>query len=134
MSGTVAPDVALAEFERFAEAMDLDLDPKGMDENDRRGFENAKRRFLTALEKGHLIVNDQGEPVFTPTIGDRTPITFYEPTGETMTTMDLKKAGHDIEKGIVAMAHHTKQPPVRYIKMANRDLRVCQAISILFLG
>ncbi len=134
MNGKVAPEVAQQEFERFAEAMDLDLDPKGMDAEDRKSFETAKRRFLTAVEDGRLVVNDTGEPVYTPQKGDTSPITFFEPTGGTMMAMDLKKAGHDVTKGLAAMADMTKQDIKRYHNMSNRDLRVCQAISVLFLG
>lgn len=132
MSGAIALEVAEAEFERFAVKMRLDLDPSGLDSDDKKNLADAKRRFLTAMQQGLLIVDDAGQPVFTPEQGE--PITFYRPRGATLMAMDVKKAGHDITKGLAAMAEMTKQNIVRYHDMPMPDLRICQAIVALFLG
>ncbi len=131
-NGKIAPEVAEAEFERFATKMRLDLDPDGLDSDDRKNLADAKRRFLNAMQRGLLIVDDAGQPVFTPEQGDA--ITFYRPRGATLMAMDVKKVGHDVTKGLAAMAEMTKQNIVRYHDMPYPDLRICQAIVALFLG
>lgn len=131
----VATEVAEQEFERFIAAMDLDVDPKGMDDDDKKGFAKAKGRVLAAIEDGRLVINDSGEPVFTPTGSeDVEPITFYEPKGDALIAMDQKKDGHNVAKTIASLATMTKQQPVRFSKMAHRDIKVCIELYILFFG
>ena len=130
----VATEVAVAEFERFAESMDLDIAPKGMDAEDQKALDDLKRKIVGAIERGSLVVDDKGQPVFTPQVGDREPITFYEPVGSTLTSMDQRKKGQDIAKMFVTLAAQTKQPVKRFADMAGRDIKVCQALITLFLA
>jgi hypothetical protein len=66
--------------------------------------------------------------------GDGDPITFYEPTGASLMAMDRKKKAEDIGKLYATMADMTKQPIKRFAGMKYRDLKVCIAITSLFLG
>lgn len=131
----ITKEFAESEFDRFCELMALTFDYNSMDDEDKRGFRQSKEVFVHAVMVGSLTVNDKGEPIFTPTVGDdRSPITFHEPTGATLKAMDIKKAGHSTAKGFAAMADHTGVAEVTFSKMANRDIKVCQAISLLFLA
>jgi len=130
----VAPEVAEAEFERFVEVMDLDVDSTDMDAEDRKSLDDSKRRFIRAVVCGSLVVNESGEPVFTPTVGDRAEITFYEPDGTALMAMDRAKKGHDVEKTNLVLAALTKQLPKRFAAMKNRDLKLCQAILCFYMG
>ncbi len=130
--GKVAPEQALLEFERFATAMKLDLDPASLDVDDRRNLEQEKRRFLRAIENGRLIIDDKGQPVFYPETGE--PITFYRPRGATILATDQKKTGQDAAKGFVMVAEMTKQNLVRYHDMPLTDVKICQAVALIFLG
>jgi hypothetical protein len=103
-----------------------------MDAEDLKSFDEAKRRIIKAICSGRLVVDEKGQPVFTPTSGD--PITFHEWTGASLMAMDQKKKDQAIGKVYAAMADMTKQPAVRFAKMLGRDLKVCQAITGLFLG
>lgn len=125
-------EVAEQEFERFADAMDLDVDPAGMDDDDRRGFEREKRIFLRAVQAGRLVVDEAGQPVYTPKGGE--PITFYEPTGATLMEMDRVKQGKAMKQTSVLLAAMTKQSPPRFANMKLRDYKVCQAIMAFFMG
>lgn len=128
-------EVAESEFDRFCEAMDLDVDPAGMDDGDKRSFESARRQLIKAICAGHLAVDEQGQPVYTPRVGPACdPITFYEPSGASLMAMDQKKKGHDVAKLYATMADMTRQPLVRFSKMKERDLKVCRAVTLLFLG
>jgi hypothetical protein len=130
----IAPDVALDEFARFCAAMDLDIDEKEMNEEELKEFTATRRKVLLAIERGNLVINEQGEPVFTPKLGNVEPITFQEPTGATILAIDKAKKGQDAQKAFLMLADFTGQPVVRYAKMAGRDFKICQALMTLFLG
>jgi hypothetical protein len=127
----VTREVAEAEFVRFFEAMDLRLEDPDLDEEDRKSFNDNRRTFLEAVERGVLVVNENGEPVFTPAEGS--PITFYEPTGATIMAMDRIKKGHDIKRSYAVMSEQTKTPIARFTGMKQREFKVCEAVFILFL-
>ena len=130
----VATDVAESEFERFTEAMDLDVDTSRMDKDEAESFRQLKRKVTRAIENGHLVVDDKGRPVYTPQIGDKSPITFYEPTGVSLLAVDKKKAGENVAKTYATMADMTQTDAKTFASMNARDLKVCQAIYLLFLA
>lgn len=135
----VATEVAEIEFNKFVSMMALDVDPKGMDDEDRKSFVQAKRRIVEAIEDGRVVINDKGEPVFTP-VGngtaneDLSPITFREPKGDALMAMDMKRDGHNVAKTYASMSAQTGQEMARFAKMAARDLRICMALYVLFFG
>ena len=135
MSEKIAKEVAEQEFSRFVECMDLDVDPADMDEDDRKGFNQQKDRVIAAIQSGALVTSDKGEPTFTPQrSNDAEPITFYEPTGASLMAMDRKKKTEDIGKLYAAMGDMTKTHANVFSKMKMADLKVCMAITTLFLG
>lgn len=135
MNDKVAKEVAEEEFNRFVECMDLDVDPADMDEDDRKGFVQQKDRVIAAIQSGALVISDKGEPTYTPQrTNDVEPITFYEPTGASLMAMDRKKKTEDIGKLYAAMGDMTKTHANVFSKMKMADLKVCMAITTLFLG
>ena len=135
MENKVAKEVAEQDFERFADAMDLDVDTSKMDEDDRKGFQVQKDRIVSAICSGALYVNDNGEPVFTPQrTKDAGEITFHEPDGAALMAMDRKKKTEDIGKLYATMGEMTKTSAKTFSVMKMADLKVCMAISTLFLG
>ena len=135
MNDKVAKEVAEQEFNRFVESMDLDVDPADMDEDDRKGFNQQKDRVIAAIQFGALVIKDSGEPVFTPQrTNDADAITFHEPTGASLMAMDRKKKTEDIGKLYAAMGDITKTHANVFSKMKMADLKVCMAITTLFLG
>lgn len=135
MGSKIVAEVAEQEFLRFAEEMDLDIDVSGMDDDDRAGLEEQKRKVVNAIKKGSLTVGDKGELTFTPSEpNDAEPITFREPTGATMLAMDKAKKNADVAKLAGVMASMTSTSPKLFAKMLIRDYKVCTAIVTLFLG
>ena len=125
MNDKVAKEVAEAEFDRFVKSMDLDVDPSDMSEEDKEAFQQQKDR----------LINDDGEPVFTPQrTKDADTLTFHEPTGASLMAMDRKKKSEDIGKLYAAMADMTRSHASTFSKMRMADLKVCMAITTLFLG
>ena len=131
-------DIATAEieFNRFVNAMDLDVSTEGMSADEKRDFTVQRDRIIGVIQSGALIVNDEGEPVYTPqrAKGEVNAITFYEPTGASYLAMDRKKVGEDMGKLFLAMADITKTSSGIFSKMKNTDLKVCMAIVTLFLA
>ena len=131
----VALEVAEQEFGRFVELMDLDVDTSEMDAEDKKGFEQQKDRVVSAIQSGALTIGDGGEPTYTPQRSKGVdPITFYEPTGATLMAMDRKKKTEDIGKLYASMGDMTKTHAGVFSKMKMADLKVCMAITTLFLG
>lgn len=132
----VDPETAMVEFKRFADLMDLDLDPEGMTEDDRKGFEIQKRIMLDAIEEGHVTVNDDGEPTIhlkkpTPQLSR---VTLHEPSGEAFLARDRAKKDHDQSKLYHMLQVMADIQPGSLAKVKQRDLKVIQAVGLLFLG
>lgn len=135
----IALEVAEADFERWADAMDLarKLDPAGLDTEDKKSLADSKRVIIDAMIFGALVVNEAGEFVYTPKAGeDKTPIIFHEPDGMAIMSVDqIGKSGtHDVAKMVAILAVMTKQTRPRFAKMKNRDWTVCQAVFSLFFA
>ena len=130
MSITVDQEVAEQEFSRMVELMDIDTNLE--DEDDRKGFEETKTKIVKAISKGRLVINENGEPIFTPKNGSA--ITFREPTGASLMAMDRRKKTEDIAKMYSVLGDVTKMPVKTFSSMPYSDLKICIAIITLFLG
>ncbi len=130
---TVSREVAEQEFERFLEEMDLSFD--GLDDEDASAFNANKNIVVGAIEKGRLVINEQGEPVYSPTdkSGNTEAITFHEPTGASLMAIDGKK-DKSVKASYAVMSNVTGEASARFANMKNRDARVCRAILTLFLA
>ena len=129
-------ETAELDFARFAECMDLDFEEANMTEEDLDGFRKQKRVVLSAIQSGHVTVDDAGQPTvhLKFPIGDLQSVTFREPTGATFLAMDQKKKNQDVSKTFAMIQAMLKVNPGTLSDMQNRDLRVVQAIGLLFLG
>lgn len=135
MMSTVDKETAHAEFDRFTTAMDLDVDVSEMDQDDVKTFEGTKKQITDSIMRGNLVIDDKGQPVFTPSdMPPENALTFHEPTGATLMSMDRRKAGEDVGKMLVVMTEMCKTTGNTFANMPNRDLKVCSAIVAVFLG
>lgn len=130
----VSKDMAQAEFDRWAEAMDLDLDTEAMSQDDREGAALQKHRIIKALQRGRLVINDKGEAEYTPHHIDVGTLTFSMHSGSALMAMDASKAGKDMRKTFAVMGEITKVHSKTFADMMGPDLNVCLAITLLFLG
>lgn len=135
MNNKLAKEVAEAEFQRFADTMALDVDVSEMDEDDRKGFQQQKAIIISALMSGALVINEEGEPTFTPQrTKDAAPVTFTEPTGASLMAMDRKKKSEDIGKLYATMADMSGTHSSTFSRMKMADLKVCMAVTTIFLA
>lgn len=130
----VAREVAEVEFARWAEAMDLDLDTQGLDADDIKSLEDGKRTLLRALVRGVLSIDEKGQAVVQPQVGDWKPIVFHEPSGATFMATDAKKKGQDVAKLNVTMADMTGTHAALFSKLAGRDWKLCRAVAGFLLA
>lgn len=128
----VAQEVAEAEYERMLEKMDLHFD--GMNDEEEESLGQHRRRIIRAIMEGRLVVDEKGQPTFTPVSGGDA-ITFREYTGRSLMSIDGKprKKSWDATNMMDLMADMTKTPRAIYAAMPQRDLKVCMAVSILFM-
>ena len=133
---TITKELAEQEFERFVEAMDIDVDPARMTDQDQKNFDKARYRVIQAFMDGSLVLNDDGEAVYTPQNAktpDHTPITFYEQTGADLMASDNKKDTQKVSQMYAMMASMCKVPAKTFALMRGRDLKVVTSIFALLM-
>lgn len=136
MTDKIALEVAEAEFDRFVELMDLDLDTADMDAEDLTGFNKQKNRIIRAIQRGHLIVNEKGEAVYTPfnpASKHKEEITFHERTGASLMAMDGKKKNHDVAKTYAIMGDMCKLHQNIFAGLVGSDIKTCEALFSLLM-
>lgn len=129
-------ETAEHEFDRFVEAMDLDLDTSQMDQEDYNAFMKQKRRIIRAMEKGSLVINENGEAVYTPSNHKSKytdPITFHERTGASLMAMDTKKKNHDVAKTYAVLAEMCKVHQNVFAGLVGNDVKVCESLFALLM-
>lgn len=127
--------VALSEFERWADAMDLDIDLDGATEENIETFDGHKSKIVGAIMKGSMVINEQGEAVYTTQRGDEpTTIVFREADGASLMAMDKGKKDENISALYGSMASITGQHKFLFTKMKMTDLKICIAVTTLFLA
>lgn len=129
-------ETAEQEFNRFAESMDLELDTSDMDSEDLTAFTKQKNRIIKALMVGSLIINDNGEAVYTARnekSKHKDAITFHERTGASLMAMDGKKKNHDVTKTYAILGDMCKVHPKVFAGLVGVDIKLCEAIFALLM-
>lgn len=132
----VAASVAQREFGRFVEAMDLNVDEAAMDDEDRTAFQKQKARIVREIERGYLVINENGEAVYTPhnqRSRTKDPITFHERTGASLMAMEGKKKNQDVSKMYAVMADMCRVHPGVFAGLVGTDVKVCEALFALLM-
>lgn len=124
---------AEAEFDRFLEAMDIIADTSEMDEEDLTGFRKQKNRVVKALQGGHLVINDDGEALYTPWRTSVGQLHFHERTGASIMAMDGKKKGHDVKKMYAVMGDLCKVETKLFAGLKGPDIKTCEALFALLM-
>ena len=136
MNEKVAKEVAEAEFDRFVDCMDLDVDTSDMDAEDLTAFNKQKGRIIRAVQSGALVFNEDGEAIYTPQhkrSKNKDAITFHERTGASLMAMDGKKKNHDVAKTYAVMADMCKVHPSTFAGLVGTDVKVCEALFALLM-
>ena len=132
----VATEAAEAEFDRFIDCMDLDIDAARMDTEDLTAFEKQKSKIVREIARGNLVINDNGEAVFTPSNKKskyKEAITFHERTGASLMATDGKKKNQDAAKTYAMLADMCKVSPKVFAGLVGTDVKVCEALFALLM-
>ena len=136
MTEQIALEVAEAEFERFAGSMDINVDTTKLDQEDLTAFTKIKDRVVRAMQRGSLVINDNGEAVYTPQrpgSKSKDAITFHERTGASLMAMDGKKKGHDVAKTYAILADMCRVHPSTFAGLSGQDIKVCEGLFALLM-
>lgn len=137
MDTVIDQATAELEFNRFLEKMRIDFECDGEDENEARDKNRDKYIFIREIKAGNLIVDEDGCAIYTPVgdgLEDHKAIKFYKPKGSALMASDKKKPTAKVAQMYSMMADMTRQPPSLFSKIDNSDLKVCLAITTLFLA
>lgn len=133
----VDKQTALDDLDRFAEEMGLDLDTSSMDEEDIKSLDKLKGQLVKAMQDGHLVIDGEGQAVFTPShpkSKDIGQLIFKEPRASSFMSMDRTKKNQDFKKLNMLIAEMVGQDVAVIGRLYNRDYKIVQAIVMLFLG
>ena len=126
----ISESVAESEFERWADAVDIEYDEKVFDEASKNEFERNKTILVREIQRGSLVISDEGEATYTPwkkRTKDKTPMTFREKEAGDLVIGDRKGMG-DVTLTINLIARLTGRPFDSVKGLAGRDLTVVQTI------
>ena len=128
----VAREVAEAEFDRMCTARRVNIDPEEMTAEEYESLLEVKQRIVRTIERGDLVVSENGDPIYTPPIPGAKPITFYRPTGATFMTMD----GDDGNQArlVRILTEMTRSAKGEISKLEAPDYVVCSKLANLFMA
>ena len=127
-------DTANDEFNRFCDAMDIET--SGLDDDDLNQFNKHKTRIVTAIQKGNLIINEDGEAVYTPYKSKsrhKEPLTFHERTGATMMAAQNVKKNMFASQLYATMGDLCKVDAKVFAGLVGIDIKTCESIASLLL-
>lgn len=129
----IAAEVAETEFDRWADAMDIDHE--SLAGEDLESFNMQKSKIVKAIVRGSLVISDNDEAVYTPQrSGEVEPITFHERTGASLMAADRVKRDHNVAKMYAILGDMTNQHPSTFAKLKGVDIKVCEALFALLMG
>jgi hypothetical protein len=130
----ISQEVASQEFERWAETWDIDTAEGFMAEDEREVFKGMRSRLERKIRAGALVIDDEGNPHFTPQFSDVPAMTFKIPTGADRLGWDKYKERESIHRIFSSLGSMTGQASAVFSRMDGRDLKVAEAIALLYLG
>lgn len=134
---SVCKDAAEKEFDRWVDAMRLDLESDVIDENDRRDFAADKNRIVKFIKLGAATVDGEGVLSFTPRqVHAKVPetVTFHGFRGADYLATDYKKVTANVGKLFALMAGIAKCEAQAFAQMDGPDVKFCIAVTQFFLA
>ncbi len=124
-------EVANAEFERWAESNELSIDTSTFDQDELKTFEAFRHKFIVRMQKGQLVVEDNGDLLFEPK-GSKQQLRFDEPTGLILSAR--MKNDDDTQAARRMLAQWTGTEPNTFAQMPLRDFTFCSEILGFFVN
>lgn len=133
----ISKEVAAKEFDRLADAWDIDIDREHMEDEDKISFDQLRHRIERNIMRGRLVVSEDGEELaqyLAKGGASVKPITYTVPAGAGWLTMDQHKERQSMHKVFGFLASMAKEPVAYFSNLDGRDIKVAQDIGVLFLG
>lgn len=127
-------------FQQFCEDWDIDIDDSDMDDDSKVDFQKYKKTIIKKIMTGSLIYDESNEsfsytlkkPLSDGTNGGY--ITIKRSSGASSIGMDKYKENETMHKTFAKMANMIDKPVQFISRMDDIDIKVLQAVFILFLG
>lgn len=126
----VAREVALVEFERWADVFEIDVSTDDLNEEEAKAFTAFHGKFVKRIETGAVSVDDDGAVSFTPRGDNGDPLKFDEPTGALLSAR--LKNDNDVQATRRMMAAWSGAPANRFAEMPLRDFNFCAELLAFF--
>ena len=126
----VEAEVAVAEFERWADVFEIDISTSDLDPEELKAFDGFKAKFIKRIETGALTVDEDGVIEFSPRGDDGDPLRFDEPTGALLSAR--QKNDTDIQAARRVLAAWAGVPAKRFADMKLRDFNFCSELLAFF--
>jgi len=128
--------IAEEEFDRFADAWELDTDVATMAEEDADSFRTAKRRVIQKIMSKTAVVDENGDLIYKlrKKIGSLKEVKLSIPAWGAWTDMDRGRKDKNMMKFTHYIANAIGQPAPLLTKMDGRDAKFIQGVYSLFLG
>jgi hypothetical protein len=124
------------DFSRFVDIWEIDSDVESMNEDDRKSFEEQKRKIVKAIVIGRASVDQDGNIAYSlkDPVNGLDSVTLKMPRGEGYMEMDRYKEQASVHKFMAVMGSMTGKPVKVFSNMSGIDLKFCMAVSALFLA
>lgn len=132
-------ELAIADFERLAEAKGVDYDPSLMNEEDAKAFLGLRRKIVKKIMSGAAVVTDESDITFT--LSDRNPeairgkvLTFTMPNAAAYMGADSYNEKQSMHKFFAMLSAMTGEDIGLFRKIEPIDLKAVMAIGTFFLS
>lgn len=126
----VSVDVAENEFLRLCAARRVETEE--LSDYETAKLLRFKAKLLPSIRRGHLVVNDNGDPVYTPPVPGAPTLTFGMPYGANFVELDAESGEHHTTQRAVASLCGVEVSVIA--KLQGPDWRVCGALAGLFMN
>ena len=126
------------EFNRWAEAWEIDPDTDDMTQLDKDDFKIQKAQIIKAMKKGRMKYIDETEAMeYTISRSDiemTKPILMKRPQGVTYLNMDKYKERETVHKTLSMVAEMCGLPVAIISKLDGIDIKPIMAVATIFLS
>lgn len=124
------------EFYRFADAWKIDVYTHTMTDKQEEDFEDAKRKIVLQICYGKAEVDENGDIIYQliTDFKDKKTLHFKRPSGRHWQAMDNISDRKSMKKMLNFFAAALGVVPATLTKLDGIDMRMVQAVYLLFLG
>jgi hypothetical protein len=133
----VAREVAERDFERMCRSRRVVTDPAEIDEDDLPGLTAVREKLVKAIMRGELVIEENGDPVYTPPVGGAKSLRFHKPTGATYMAMEANRPGEadgQVARTVRALTEMTRSDKGEIARLEGADYQMCVTLGQLFLA